>query len=122
MNKYFFDSYSIIELILGNDNYSKFKDIKIFTTVLNIMEVYYYLLREYDKKTADFWIKKLDAELINIMGLETVLEASRLKFQYKKEKLSYIDCIGYVISKKFNAKFLTGDEQFKNFENVEFVK
>ena len=122
MNKYFFDSCSIIELILGNDNYSKFKDIKIFTTVLNIMEVYYYLLREYDKKTADFWIKKLDAELINIIKLEIVLEASKFRFDNKKEKLSYIDCVGYITSKKLNMKFLTGDEKFKNKENVEFVK
>ena len=38
------------------------------------------------------------------------------------EKLSFIDCIGYYLAKKNKAKFLTGDEKFKNMENVEFVK
>lgn len=122
MNKYFFDSYSIIELIRNNENYSSFRDIKIFTSVLNLMEVYYYLLREYDKKIADFWVKKLDAEIINILRLNMVLEASKFRFDNKKEKLSYIDCIGYIIAQNLGMKFLTGDEKFRNKNNVEFVK
>jgi len=33
-----------------------------------------------------------------------------------------VDCIGYIIAKKSGVQFLTGDEHFKDFENVEFVK
>ena len=32
------------------------------------------------------------------------------------------DCIGYIMAKKLNIKFLTGDKEFENFLNVEFVK
>ena len=44
------------------------------------------------------------------------------KFKFKKEKLSYIDCLGYEVAKKLKIKFLTGDEGFRDKENVEFVK
>jgi len=45
-----------------------------------------------------------------------------MKYKFKNQKLSFIDCIGYILAKKHKAKFLTGDEKFKGKENVEFVK
>ena len=40
----------------------------------------------------------------------------------KKRKLSYVDCLGYILAGMNGAKFLTGDNQFKDLQNVEFVK
>jgi uncharacterized protein len=40
----------------------------------------------------------------------------------KHRKLSIPDAIGYTIAKRLEIKFLTGDEDFKNYDNVEFVK
>lgn len=120
--EYFFDSSAIIEVIEGNEGYSRFKNLQITTTTLNVAEVYFYLLREHNEQTADYWIKKLNFELINIIKLNTIMNATKLKFKNKKEDLSYIDCIGYILSKELNVKFLTGDNKFKNRENVEFVK
>jgi len=37
----------------------------------------------------------------------------------KNKKLSYVDCIGYIMAKSRNIRFLTGDEQFKN---AKFIK
>lgn len=122
MKDYFFDSCAIIDLIEGNENYNKFKDIPITTTTLNVSEVYFYFLREHNEQTADFWIRKLNLKLINIIKLNISINASKFKFKNKKENLSYADCIGYLISKELNIKFLTGDEKFRNKENVEFVK
>lgn len=122
MSRYFFDSYPIIELILGNENFARFENVKIVTTVLNMMEVYYFLLREFNRGTAEYWMRKLDVELINIIRLDVALEAVSFKFENKKEKLSYVDCLGYVMARKFRMKFLTGDIKFKGKENVEFVK
>jgi predicted nucleic acid-binding protein len=119
---YFFDSYALIEIILENKNYEKFKDHVITTSTLNLMEVYYFLLRTYNKQTADFWIKKLEFNLSNIIKLDTALKSSNFRFNNKKDKLSYIDCLGYFLSKEVGMKFLTGDEKFRNKENVEFVK
>jgi len=119
---YFFDSYAIIELILENKNYEKIQEDTITTTTLNLMEVYYFLLRKYNKQTADFWMKELKFNIIDIIKLDVALKSSYFRFSNKKEKLSYIDCIGYVIANTLNIKFLTGDSKFKNKENVEFVK
>jgi len=120
--KYFFDTYAIAEIIMGNENYEKYKDEVIFTSTLNLAEIYYFLLRIYNEKTADFWMKKLNFNLINIIKLEMTIEASKFRFKYKKEKLSYIDCLGYVIAEQTGMRFLTGDEKFEDKQNVEFVK
>lgn len=120
MGRYFFDSYPIIEMIMGNENFERFRDVKIVTTVLNMMEVYYFLLREFNRETAEYWMGKLDVELINIIRLDVAVEAVRFRFKNKKEKLSYVDCLGYVMARKFRMKFLTGDVKFERKENVEF--
>ena len=109
-------------MIEGKENYLRFKDLPIITTTLNAAEVYFYFLKEHNQQTADYWIKNLNFKLINIMKLETVIKATRLKFKDKKENLSYTDCIGYILSKELKIMFLTGDSKFKNKENVEFVK
>ena len=43
-------------------------------------------------------------------------------FKNKNKQLSIPDAIGYIIANRLNIKFLTGDEAFRNIENVEFVK
>ena len=44
------------------------------------------------------------------------------RVEHKKQNLSMTDCISYIMSKNLGIKFLTGDKQFQNLENVEFVK
>jgi len=119
---YFFDTYAIIELILNNKNYERFGNDKITTSTLNLMEVYYFLLRTYNKGTADFWMKNLKFNLINIIKLDIALKSSYFRFNNKKEDLSYVDCLSYILAREMNLIFLTGDEKFKNKESVEFVK
>ena len=46
----------------------------------------------------------------------------KLRLKHKKRDLSMTDCIGYAIAKRLGIKFLTGDKEFKDFENVEFIK
>jgi hypothetical protein len=46
----------------------------------------------------------------------------RLELRKKKLDLSYADALGYAVSLRLMLKFLTGDDAFKNLENVEFVK
>ena len=49
-------------------------------------------------------------------------EAAKFRKANYKRELSYIDCIGYALSKSMGFKFLTGDDFFEKMENVEFVK
>ncbi len=117
----FFDTYALYELIVGNPNYSPYKDSKIITTKSNLMELHYALIREYGIEVANKYFDNLSKFTIEIPD-EAIKKANQFKHAHKKQKLSYVDCIGYVLAKLHNIKFLTGDKEFKDFPNVEFVK
>jgi len=118
---YFYDSYAIIEILKENKSYLEFKDAVITTTVLNLFEVYYYLLRVYNQKTADFLVRNFNFNFLELTPRVSI-EASRFRFANKSKDLSLTDCVGYILSLNNNLKFLTGDSKFENVENVEFVK
>lgn len=120
---YFFDSYTFLELIDGNKNYQPYSSGKgVITTKLNLMEIHYILLRRTGKKeAADKYYEKFKEFCIDIDD-ETIKKANELKFASKSKNLSYIDCVGYTLAKARGIKFLTGDKEFENMENVEFVK
>ena len=119
---YFFDSYAFFELIEGSSNYLPFlKNIGIITTKLNLLELHYGLTRLYGKEIAD---KYYDQYVPFAMEIDDDIfkRASSLKATLSKKKLSYIDCVGYIAALSVGVKFLTGDQQFQDLENVEFVK
>ena len=118
---YFFDSYAIIELIRGNEKYNFIKEEIITTSAMNLAEVYYALLLDQNKEIADKIIESLNLDLIEITS-EIAMDSALFRFKNKKLKLSYIDCIGYLLAKNSNLLFLTGDKQFENLSDVEFVK
>ncbi|HZX19712.1 MAG TPA: PIN domain-containing protein [archaeon] len=121
LKAYFFDTYAFFEIINANPNYSAHLETVGTTTKLNLMELHYGLLREYGKKFAD---EKYDNLVKNTLEVDdkTIKEANEFRLKHAKKKLSYIDCVGYVSAKRHNLIFLTGDKEFKNMENVEFVK
>jgi hypothetical protein len=53
---------------------------------------------------------------------EIIIEAVQFRHANKKNDFSLQDAVGYKLSLKNNLKFLTGDRQFENMPNVEFVK
>ncbi len=118
---YFFDSYAIIEILNGNQNYLGYDGDAIVTNTLNVAEVYYHLLQLHNEKTAEAFLNQLSFSLIEI-SKEIAIEASRFRYRNKKLKISYADSIGYVTALKYNLKFLTGDRQFEKMVGVEFVK
>ncbi len=122
MHSFFFDTYAFYEIIVGNPNYLLFtKDIKIVTTQLNLMELYYQLLALYDKQQAVEFFRRYQEFIVPISN-EIIIEAMDFRKQHYKQNLSYVDCIGYVIAKKMTTPFLTGDKQFEEMTNVKFVK
>jgi predicted nucleic acid-binding protein len=118
---YFSDTYALVEIINDNPSYEKYSKELPICTVLNIFELHQALLREFNKGTADYWLKKFEYELIEITK-EDAIAASHFRFKHKDKKLSSIDCIGYIVALKNNLKFLTGDKAFQDIENVEYVK
>lgn len=118
----FYDTYAILEIIRGNANYKNYlKNIGIVTTKLNLMELYYRLYTLHGLETAEFYYQKYKPFVMEVDD-STIKKAVIFKAENRKKDLSYVDCIGYVIAKENKIKFLTGDIQFEDMANVEFVK
>ena len=122
ITEYFFDTYAFCETFKGNPRYKPYsKDISIVTTMLNLMELHYGMLLESGKEYADLMYDELKKYCVEIDD-EIIKNANSLKAHHRKQNLSYVDCIGYVIAKSRNIKFLTGDKQFSGMDNVEYIK
>jgi len=119
--RYFFDTYAIVEIIRKNENYREYSEEEIITSVLNLGELYYSLLREKGKKEAEEWYKKLEQTAL-LVSASMVKKAMEFKFKNRAKNLSFIDCVGYKLAEENGLLFLTGDKEFENLENVEFVK
>lgn len=122
MNKLFYDTYALIELAKHNPAYSDYKDNKgIIITHLNILEFIYFLIREKQESKISDTFEQLE-RYVNDYDQDILIKAVKMKFKFKGEKLSFVDCIGYCLAMKLGIKFLTGDEKFKSMPNVEFIK
>ncbi len=121
MTTYFYDSYAIIEFLNNNEKFTLyFEEHTGMITLLNLLEVYYSVLNEAGEEKADFVLQTL-FPLITQPSKNTIKNAMKFRQLHKKRKLSYADCLGYQVAKENGIQFLTGDKEFKNLENVEFV-
>jgi len=121
LESYFFDTYALVELIVGNPNYERFKEVPFTTTRLNLMELYYGLAIKYGQSKAEKYFKRFK-EFCTEFDDETLRLAMIFRAQNKKKKFSYVDCISYMIALRRRMKFLTGDKGFRGLPNVEYVK
>lgn len=122
MENYFFDTYAFFEVIKGNPGYENYSEgTALITTKMNLMELYYWLLIRKGKDEAEKYYQKFLPFCIEITD-DAIKEACGFRAEHKNRDLSYVDCIGYIIAKLKNIKFLTGDKQFEDLENVKFVK
>lgn len=122
VKEFFFDTYALVEIAKGSPRYQPYeREVIIYLTRLNLMEFHYSILRTVGKEEADRLYERFLPYVVEIT--DTIIKkANELKLQYRERHLSYIDCLGYVMAKMLRIKFLTGDEQFKDMDNVEFVK
>ncbi|MBI2147830.1 PIN domain-containing protein [Candidatus Woesearchaeota archaeon] len=116
---YFFDTYAFFEIINGNPNYERYKHVVGVTTIFNLAELNYGLKKKMSDAEADAITEKYRFFLVPVV-LSDVKQAMSLK--KKCRTLSIPDCVGYLVAKRINAVFLTGDEGFRGMENVELVK
>jgi|SRR3989338_5135782 len=120
-NIYFFDSYALAEISLGNPNYKNYIKSGVVLTKLNLFEIYYGLLRDVGEKEAKNFLERYYQCSVDFYK-EDIQEAAKLKLKLKKKNVSMTDCIGYAVAKRLNIRFLTGDKEFEYLDNVEFVK
>lgn len=120
MAKYFFDNYAIMEIIEGNPNYEPYIDSEIIINNFTFAELCYSLCKD-KTPNMDGYTEKYSKHIVSVSP-EWVEEAMKFRYSWKDRKVSVPDCIGYIMAKKLGIKFLTGDKEFKEMENVEFVK
>ena len=120
-NAYFFDSYALVESTQGNPNYVKYLEADVIITMFNLSEYAYQILKKLGEQKAKIAYGCF-VDCVEEREKDVLIDAMKFKLQHKKRKLSYADCVGYILAKKLNLKFLTGDKEFEGFSNVEFVK
>ncbi|MFH1054287.1 MAG: type II toxin-antitoxin system VapC family toxin [Candidatus Woesearchaeota archaeon] len=118
---FFADTYAMFEMINGSDNYQPYLDCVFVTTKLNLAELYYFILKDIGKELADKYLRTL-SKIAILITYNSIRNGMEFKLKFKKEKLSYVDCIGYALALEYGIKFLTGDQKFEFKDNVEFVK
>ena len=121
MSNYYFDTYALFEIIKGNPNFNRFKGIPAITSRLNLYELHFGILIRQGLDDANICYNEFLQYSVGFDD-ETIKNASIFRAINKKLNLSYVDCLGYCIALERKAKFLTGDEGFRNLPNVEFVK
>lgn len=125
MARLFGDTYALIELLKGNPSYDRYSNADLVTTEFNMLELTYALLRDFGRhetvNVIDFIRRKI--EVIPTDDSD-YLDASALRLSANKtgKKLSLVDALGYSCSRKLGIKFLTGDREFKELDNVEYIK
>lgn len=113
---YFLDSYVIIGMAYGNENYAGFTKFPFFSIKWNLLEVYYCLLKKFGEKFDKF------APFALTIKDEHIFLAAQFKLKNNKREFSYIDVLGYTISQIEGYSFLTGDKQFEFLPDVEYIK
>ncbi|MEK6984084.1 MAG: PIN domain-containing protein [Nanoarchaeota archaeon] len=119
--KYFLDTYALIEIAEGNPKYKQYLEIDSATLKDNLAELFYFLLKKYDEKSADFFLDKF-ARLAVELPIEVIAKAMIFRHQHAKTRFSYIDCFGYIYARENKILFLTGDRAFQGMENVKIVR
>ncbi len=122
--KFFLDTYAMREYLRGSIPYRSYiLENDLSTSLLNLIELYYILLKDEDEEGADksfLAFKQYVTEIID--GDVKKAMKFRLACKANKENISYADAIGYTVAERLGANFLTGDDAFEGKPRVEFVK
>src|SRR3989344_1922530 len=102
--KYFLDTYALIEIAEGNPGYEPYLEIDSVTLKENLAELFYFLLKKYDEKTAHFFLNKF-SKLVVELSIEIIAKAMIFRHQHAKTRYSYIDCFGYTYARGNKMNF-----------------
>lgn len=121
IKKFFWDSYAVIETIKGNSNFNPYLDDEVIITTFNLIEIYFSALKDLGEVTAEKIYQQYSPSVTEVPD-NVLKKAMKYKLKNKNKNFSYTDCIGYAYATENNLLFLTGDKEFENLKNVEFVK
>ena len=119
--KLYYDSYAILAYLDGHPGYARLlAENSGVTSYANLLEIHHAVLRQHGAERAQTILERFSA-IITDATLEDIPPAMKLRLEHKRKRLSYTDCLGYVIAKRLGIRFLTGDKEFRGLPNVRFV-
>lgn len=119
--EFFFDTYALVEVVKGSKSYKGFAGTPIVTHQGNLHELIVHVLRDHDEAQARRVCQALRPNLLDA-DLDDLIRAGHFKIGHARSRISYVDSLGYVLARRHGLRFLTGDEQFADFPEVEYVK
>ncbi|MBR9692628.1 type II toxin-antitoxin system VapC family toxin [Candidatus Woesearchaeota archaeon] len=114
----FLDTYALIRLVQGE---APLLTDDIITLDFQLAELYYHLLRLYNKKTANHFHMQLST-IATSLPKALIPEAMQFRREMKAKNLSYADALGYTFAQEQKIPFVTGDQAFKGMKGVKFLK
>ncbi len=91
-------------------------DNDLLMTSVNFGEVYYIILRECGQVRAQEIERLTQTIPIQIVDVDVQLAKEAARFKAQK-KVSYADCFAAALAKLLKGEVVTGDKEFKAFEN-----
>jgi predicted nucleic acid-binding protein len=118
--RFVYDTYALVELLNKNPNYKKYLDNDMIINDFIFSEFTYQLVKA-DVKNMDDYLNEIEPAITRL-STRVIKQAMKFRYTNKKKKMSMTDCISYFQAKELGIKFLTGDKEFQDQDNVEFVK
>lgn len=118
--KFVYDTYALMELSNRNPNYEKYISGEIVINDFIFAEFCYQLIKDNDKNLHEH-LSEIEPAIIKLAP-KIIKSAMKFRYENKNKKMSMTDCISYFQAKELGIKFLTGDKEFKDLLDVEFVK
>lgn len=115
------DTYALVEIRKGKENYKKYLEEEWCTLTVNVTEFFYSFLKEGEEKLGKKAIELIKRQ-IRTIPIDVAMQAALFKYRHKTKKFSYIDALSYTYAQTNNIPFVTGNKQFKGMKGVEFVK
>jgi predicted nucleic acid-binding protein len=124
MATFFADTYAIIELLKGSPAYRGYKSAVLLTTEFNLYEFAYAVTRDYPDTAEEICSHVRRSIHLSHPGDREYIRAAVMRRKYSQEgrKFSLIDCVGYSVAESLTIPFLTGDREFEDLPDVEYVK
>ncbi|MFT4343548.1 MAG: hypothetical protein ACMXYE_02265 [Candidatus Woesearchaeota archaeon] len=118
---YCLDTYALWEIMKGNKKYLDVVLSNFVITDWTLVEFYKTLIKEYDKRTAEYWLRKFKPYTITV-NINILKKAVDFHHEHKKNAISLFDAVGYIFSVENKMEFVTGDKEFRNKPQVNFIK
>lgn len=115
------DSHALMEIMQGNEKYARYLNSDFLITDITLAEVYSALLKDHDEHIVQQWHDKLEKYSVNV-DKKTIINAMKFRHLLGKKNISFADAVAYSYSILNGCEFVTAENEFEGFDNVEIVK